>query len=110
MKRTEDVFGFPCSLELEKAGSGIKVWVRGKYTHVEESIPDLIAALQQFQETGTFVKPKRYKVHPHASCGLFKVCEEGTSSNVPLKTGLNTVWLPQNQAQRIADILNEEEE
>lgn len=120
MKRTEDVFEFEASsidrgFSLERDGL-IGVRICGHYgaqiTVHKDLLPDLIAALQQFQKTGTFVPPKRYVVVPSGSKpGMYLVKNTDSDKKLRRSDGFGEfLYLPESQANRIADILNEEGE
>lgn len=112
MKRTEDVFEFSNNCELRVCYSGVELCGRhcGHVYITPENIPDLIAALQQFKETRTFVKPKRYDVVKDISPSSESCKIQDKRCDGPVQSGTCTLWLPRDKAQRIADILNEEEE
>ena len=113
MKRTEDIFEFPVSLKLEKCTRGaIRIEVAGVGVIIDDSIPDFIAALQQFQETGTFVKPKRYAVVQSGSKPGLYIIKDAVSEENLRRSSISggSMYLSESQANRIADILNEEGE
>lgn len=110
LKRTEDVFDVTEFLRLTKDGAGINVQIglNGLHAYVEENLASFVAALQQFQKTGTFVKPKRWKIKLSCSTpGAYLLRDRGFS--IAGADG-QFLRLPKGKAQRIADILNEGEE
>lgn len=118
MKRTENVFEFEASsidrgFYLERDGL-IGVRICGhcgvQITVHKELLSDLIAALQQFQETGTFVPPKRYAlVQAIERPGMYLI------NNIDSRTSLREsgfgddfLYLSESKAMQIVAILNEE--
>ena len=109
MKRTENVFEFPVNLKLENCGRGVlRIEVCGLGVSIDESIPDLIAALQQFQRTGTFVEPAQFYVAEEVTGFTVNLSSSGKCAILD-SCGFGRVFR-KDRADRIAAILNEGDE
>lgn len=109
MKRTEEVFDVNSNVRLELDGTCsqfVRIWMHRCSIDITNRIPDLIAALQQFQETGTFVKPPRWTVEKTVTTPPSYFVE---NKHEALGVRCSATYLKtRDAAQRIADILNEE--
>lgn len=108
MERTENVFEITSNFILKIDGSRVimhcpsnKAWIS------TGSIQLLKEVVDQFLETGTFIKPPRYSVVTGVG-GFYLVCKDGYNViKRPTCDGSEMVWYKSREAaQHVCDALN----